>query len=98
MCKSMKNFDAFVLWSFFVLVLTSCGKEEDPTSGISISIVSQAKGAFSRAPIVDSTEDTDFQNFVVWGNYEGTVVFTNQLVTRSGEKWDYTPHQYWESS
>ena len=90
----MKYLYIYPFFLVFMLALTSCGKEE-LTGDTPITLSSLAKGAFSRAPMVDSEDDTDFNDFVVWGNYDGTEVFTNQLVTRSGSEWTYAPPQYW---
>lgn len=72
---------------------TGCAGKEDSPNMPSIFFIPQAEGGDTRAYLIDSAEDID--HFLVWGNYDGNVVFNDTQVSKKGNEWVYEPLQYW---
>lgn len=76
-----------------ILFFTSCGEKEDIHSKMGLTFIPQAEEVGSRASFINSIND--LEHFIVWGNYDGKEVFTQQKVNKTGYAWEYSPLQYW---
>lgn len=89
----LKNTYTYRLLFFSILFLIGCGKDEVSPEIPSISFIPQAKEIQTRASFINGSND--FNRFVVWGNYDGKAVFTQQEVTKGSNGWEYSPLQTW---
>lgn len=79
------------------LTLQGCCKKSHPsTPDVERHAIGMAAQSVTRALIEDIG---NLSEFAVYGYKQGPVsqmVFTNQLVARSGNAWTYTPTKYWD--
>ena len=89
----LKYIYTFSLLCLCMVFHTGCASKEDSPSMPSIFFIPQAEGGDTRADLIDSAEDIN--HFLVWGNYDGNVVFNGIQVSKEGNEWVYEPLQYW---
>ena len=77
----------------FLPLIIGCAEKTVVRNETFISFTSETDEVASRAPFIDLS--SDIVNFTVWGNYDGTPVFTAQEVVRVDQLWEYTPLQRW---
>jgi len=85
------------LGTVIALTLQGCCKKSHPnTPDVERHAIGMAAQSVTRALIEDIG---NLSEFAVYGYKQGPVsqmVFTNQLVARSGNAWTYTPTKYWD--
>ena len=81
------------------LTLQGCNRNSHPSDP---NVEQHAIGMVAQSVTRALIEDADvLSEFAVYGYKQGPVsqmVFANQLVTRNGSVWEYTPKKYWDSS
>ena len=81
------------------LILQGCNRNSHPSDP---NVEQHAIGMVAQSVTRALIEDADvLSEFAVYGYKQGPVsqmVFANQLVTRNGSVWEYTPKKYWDSS
>lgn len=81
------------------LTLQGCNRNSHPSDP---NVEQHAIGMVAQSVTRALIEDADgLSEFAVYGYKQGPVsqmVFANQLVTRNGSAWEYTPKKYWDSS
>ena len=86
----------YIIFLFFSITFnTGCEKKEYSINMPSISFFPQPEGG-SRANLIDGAED--IYHFIVWGNYDGNVVFDGTRVSKEDSKWVYAPTKYWNTN
>lgn len=78
--------------AFFIPLISGC-VEKEVTGHHIISFAHETDDVVSRASFINMSNDID--HFTVWGNYDGTPVFTAQEVVRTYNHWEYSPRQQW---
>ena len=95
--KSMRARTYIYIVGMAALTLQGCCKKSHPnTPDVERHAIGMAAQSVTRALIEDIG---DLSEFAVYGYRQGPVsdmVFTNQLVTRNGNAWTYTPTKYWD--
>ena len=89
----MKRTSSFYLLLLTLIAFTGCWEKDEFKEGDVISFAPKAEEVVSRASFINST--ADLNHFIVWGNYDGNVVFAGQRVERVDQQWEYSPLQKW---
>ncbi len=78
---------------FLISLVCGCVEKEVTQNHTFISFAHETDDVVSRASLINTSND--IAQFTVWGNYDGTPVFTGQEVVRVDNHWEYSPLQQW---